>query len=307
MTAGNNGTGTPENDDPFAHLYRSEGGDRNTDSGQAAPQPGVPRTSHHQVRPVGSRQYGQQPPRQQPAPHYAAPETLPGGAPRQPAPPQGGHGGGARPNRRGLLIAAIAVVVVVAGGIGAAMVANSGGEKDDAKTSAGAAGDDKPEADEKDKGKEKEPDKKESGNPSAAGLQKRDAASLRLLGGATTAHDVPKAKADGGLYITGLNAAGAGVEWEVEVKSAYQYRLDVSYGVPGKDGQLTVTANSDPGRPIRMDNFGGTSESDWAKGYGWKNTWSLVELKQGKNKIKLSCESGNKCDVVLDQLSIRKG
>ncbi|MCI0383666.1 carbohydrate-binding protein, partial [Streptomyces sp. CNQ085] len=91
MTAGNNGSGTPENDDPFAYLYRSEGG-TGGDAGAAAPQPGVPRTSYNHVRAVGERRYGgqqgqqqgppphqpQQPPHQ-PSAHYAAPETVPGG------------------------------------------------------------------------------------------------------------------------------------------------------------------------------------------------------------------------------------
>ncbi|MEV4440203.1 carbohydrate-binding protein, partial [Streptomyces sp. NPDC049577] len=49
MTAGNSGTGTagtPENDDPFAYLYRSEGGDGTQGGNQpAGHQPGVPRTS----------------------------------------------------------------------------------------------------------------------------------------------------------------------------------------------------------------------------------------------------------------------
>lgn len=115
MTAENNGTGAaPEggDEDPFAYLYRQEGGAQQP----AAPgqQPGVPRRSFNQVRAVGERQYGygypqqqqqrtggygypqqgsgyaqqqsgygypQQPPppQHQPSPHYAAPETVPGG------------------------------------------------------------------------------------------------------------------------------------------------------------------------------------------------------------------------------------
>ncbi|WP_369696753.1 hypothetical protein [Streptomyces sp. XD-27] len=136
MTAGNNGSDTPENDDPFAYLYRQEGEPsgqaQQGPAGAAAPrtggygypgpgtgtphQPGVPRTSYNHVRAVGERTYGQQVPSQhaqhgygqQGAPqgspqgygqpgynqpgygqqnaHYAAPETLPGGAPRRPAP-----------------------------------------------------------------------------------------------------------------------------------------------------------------------------------------------------------------------------
>jgi hypothetical protein len=55
MTAGNDGT--PENDDPFAYLYRSEDGEQPDQAGgqQAGGQPGVPRTSYHQVQRVGER------------------------------------------------------------------------------------------------------------------------------------------------------------------------------------------------------------------------------------------------------------
>ncbi|MBT2382276.1 carbohydrate-binding protein [Streptomyces sp. ISL-11] len=306
MTAGNNGTGTPEKDDPFAHLYRSEGGEGPTDSGPAAHQPGVPRTSHHQVRPVGSRQYGQQAqrPQQPPAPHYAAPETLPGGQQPIRTGGHGGHGGGnARPNRRGLLIAAIAVVVVVAGGIGAAMVANSGGAKDEQKTSANG-GDNKP-ADEPSK-KEKEPDKKkETPNPSAAALPKRDAASLRLIGGASTSTDVAGAKAEGGAYA-GINSPGQGVEWEVEVPKDGTYRLNVTYGVPGKDTYLAVAVNGTPNKlPIRLQNHGNTKEGEWSS--NWMTSWTQVDLKQGKNKLLASCAAGTTCDVHLDQVLISAG
>ncbi|RLU86926.1 carbohydrate-binding protein [Streptomyces griseocarneus] len=307
MTAGNNGTGTPENDDPFAHLYRSEGGDGSAqEGGPAAPQPGVPRTSYHQVRPVGSRQYGgtyggqqgtyggQQPP------HYAAPETLPGGAPRQPGPPtppqgQGsGHGGGQRPKRRGLLIAAIAVVVVVAGGIGAAMLTND--SSIDKNTSASSDDKQKPDA-----SKSKDPDKKdEPGNPSAAGLQKRDAASLRLLGGASTAKKVEGAEADGGTYVEGMNKVGAGVEWQVEVKSTGEYRLNLRYGVPGQDANLSVTTNGKRDtRSIDMRNYGSKDYSPV-----WYTSWQLVQLKAGMNTIQLTCESNNKCESHLDWLSL---
>jgi hypothetical protein len=52
MTAGNDGA--PENDDPFAYLYRSEGGEQQPDPA-AVQQPGIPRTSHHQIQRVGER------------------------------------------------------------------------------------------------------------------------------------------------------------------------------------------------------------------------------------------------------------
>ncbi|MFI9305095.1 carbohydrate-binding protein [Streptomyces triculaminicus] len=320
MTAGNNGTGTPENDDPFGYLYRSEGGDGATEGGQqqtAARQPGVPRTSYNQVRPVGSRQYGQQPAAQraqQPHPHYSAPETLPGGAPAASGPGagagagRGSHGASDRPKRRGLLIAAIAVVAVVAGGIGVAVMTNS---SDDKGTNAGGDSgkvvtDDSGKPDDSEKKKEKEKKDDQPKNPSANGLKKRDAASLRLSGGATTEKTVKGAEADGGLYITGMNQVGAAVEWTVDVDATGQYRLNVRYGVPGKDANLTVGANGKGDtRAIRMENFGGTKDGDWEA--GWKNTWANVNLNKGTNTIKLSCEPGNKCDVHLDQVWISKG
>ncbi|MBI0385487.1 carbohydrate-binding protein, partial [Streptomyces albiflaviniger] len=43
MTAGNNGSGTPENDDPFAYLYRSEG-DQGNEGGQSGQPGAAPRT-----------------------------------------------------------------------------------------------------------------------------------------------------------------------------------------------------------------------------------------------------------------------
>ncbi|MEU3960084.1 carbohydrate-binding protein [Streptomyces buecherae] len=132
MTAGNNGSGVPQDDDPFAYLYRQEGGDggagqgtqgssRTGGYGYPGPQqPGVPRTSYNHVRAVGERQYGGQQQygqqQQQPAPqqggygypqhnaHYTAPEALPqqtrqrahGAPPPGGVPPrQAGHGQGA--------------------------------------------------------------------------------------------------------------------------------------------------------------------------------------------------------------------
>ncbi|GHH46660.1 carbohydrate-binding protein [Streptomyces candidus] len=117
MTAGSNGTSTPEDDDPFGYLYedgRAAGAQPpHSGGGYGYPGPssqrGVPRTSYNQVRAVGERTYGghqqgqqthggqqatQAFPQQQgyageagrqqygqPHAHYAAPETQPGGAP----------------------------------------------------------------------------------------------------------------------------------------------------------------------------------------------------------------------------------
>ncbi|WP_424889704.1 carbohydrate-binding protein [Streptomyces sp. XH2] len=310
MTAGNNGTGTPESEDPFAHLYRSEGGGSN-DSAPAAPQPGVPRTSYNQVRTVGSRQYGprqpQPPHAQQPAPHYAAPETLPGGVPRQPAAPgHGGGHGGSRPKRTGLLVAAIAVVAVVAGGITVAMLTNSGTSDDGGTNQAAGGGEQKDPQGGEDKKPSKDPEKKkEPSNPSAAGKLKRDASSLRLVGSATTSHDVQGAKAENGAYV-GINQVGSGIEWEVEVPSGGDYRLYATYGVPGTDNDLSVTTNGDKsGFPIKMKNYGNAKPGEWVN--FWVNSWTQVTLKPGKNTIKMSCEPGNKCDVHIDQVWLQAG
>ncbi|MFC5722556.1 CBM35 domain-containing protein [Streptomyces gamaensis] len=317
MTAGNNGaagtSGTPEKDDPFAYLYRSEGGEEDSASSasSADPQPGVPRISYNQVRPVGSRQYPSAAQRQ-PAPHYAAPETLPGGAqgggaPGAPVPPQqhaqhGGRGSGSGSNRRGLLIAAIAVVVVVAGGIGVAMLNNSGDDKRQSQNTAN--GSDKPSSEpskKPDPGKSDQPS-----NPSAAGLQQRDAATLKLSGGAVTSKDVKGAKADGGIYITGMNNPGSAVDWNVEVPEAGKYTLYVNYGVPGTDASSTVTVNGqDNEKSLNMKNFSQAKNGDWER--GWTHTYAYVTLNKGMNDIKISCGSGNQCNFILDQVSLKPG
>ena len=141
MTPGNNGASTPEDDDPFGYLYadgQANGAQPPSGGGYGYP------NSVNRVRAVGTRQYGQQPqhatapygqvPQQgsysQPNAHYAAPETLPGGATtaQQQVPGGGGGGRGGRgPNHKGLLIGAIAVVAAVVVGIGVAML---GGDKD---------------------------------------------------------------------------------------------------------------------------------------------------------------------------------
>ncbi|WP_030414925.1 CBM35 domain-containing protein [Streptomyces sp. NRRL S-1448] len=299
MTAGNNGADTPENDDPFAYLYRAEGGEGGAPgspgAGGAARQPGVPRTSYNQVRAVGQRQYGQQ--AQQPVSYgqqnatYAAPETLPGGD-RTRGVPAPGHGGEPEPRRRnGLLIGAVAVVAVVCIGIGVAMLTNNG---DDTKNAnAGRSG---PTA-----GDTVKPSEQPHTKPKPGELPKEDAGSLRLDGGATTAKDVPGARSAGGTYIAGMNTPGASATWTVDVEAAGKYKLWVGYGVPGKDANLTLNVNGTViPRPVNMGNFAHGPEGAWDK--GWTKTWSYVQLNKGTNTVKLSCESGNQCDVNLDQV-----
>ncbi|MFH8594131.1 CBM35 domain-containing protein [Streptomyces rimosus] len=317
MTAGNNGAGTPEDDDPFAHLYRSEGGEggaQGAAGGSAARRPGVPRASYNQVRAVGERQYGQrqygqqQVPAQQPYgqqgqqpygqqnAHYAAPETLPGGnGTRQGPPPGHGQDGPPRRSHKGLLIGAISVVAVVCIGIGVAMLTNQGDKKDEA-----GGGDPTPTA-----GESVKPSDKPSDKPTKAPLPKEDAGALRLDGGAATAKDVSGAKGTGGTYVAGFNKVGASVTWTVDVPNAGDFRLYVRYGIPGKPANATLTVNGKPNaQPLGMKNFTHSPEGDWEK--GWQTTWAPITVNKGTNTIKLSCEQGNQCDANIDQLWLAK-
>ncbi|MFJ3617716.1 CBM35 domain-containing protein [Streptomyces iakyrus] len=310
MTPGNNGASTPEDDDPFGYLYadgQANGAQPPSGGGYGYP------NSVNRVRAVGTRQYGQQPQSAQTAPygqvpqqqgsysqpnaHYAAPETLPGGAQTaHHATPAGGGGRGGRgPNTKGLLIGAIAVVAAVVIGIGVAMLGGDK-DKDDASGKTGTT---------PTQSEESEP----SPSASKAGaaeqdLPKTDAKALRLSPGMTTASEFKGAKADGGVYVTGFNQVGAKVTWTVDgIEKAGSYQLNVDYGVPGTDANATVVVNGKAQtRPLDMQNFGNTPKGDWEQ--GWKNTWAIVNLNKGTNTIELACNEGNKCDAVFDRFSL---
>jgi len=313
MTSGTNGANTPpEDDDPFGYLYAD---------GQAnGAQPpsggyGYPNIVNR-TRPVGQRQYGQQQtapygqvPQQQ-APqqgaygqptnaHYAAPETFPGGAPTTQQ-SYGGNGGGRGrgPNTKGLLIGAIAVVAAVVIGIGVAML---GG--DDDKDAGGGDASSTPSAQQS-----SEPSPSESSSAvSEDDLPKIDAKALSLSPGITTATDVKGAKADGGIYLNGFNQVGASVTWNVSgIPKSGKYTLYTGYSVPGKDATATLSINGTASTtPVGMDNYAKGPEGDYAK--GWTQTYNYVQLNKGSNTIKISCEQGNQCDALLDQLWLVKG
>ncbi|MGW7413172.1 carbohydrate-binding protein [Streptomyces sp. NPDC054863] len=332
MTAGNNGTSTPEDDDPFGYLYedgRAAGAQPpNSGGGYGYPGPtsqrGVPRTSYNQVRAVGERQYGQtqgqgqqygqqaqatQPfPQQQgqqqygqPSPHYAAPETQPGGAPGRPAPHPGGQGGGGRgrgPNTRGLLIGAIAVVAAVVVGISAALYFGKGdGEKDQASGKDGATAG---------QGQTQPPKPTEEptdGEKPPVELPKSDAGLLQLSTGLSAVKDVPGAKSESGTYVP-LSQPGASATWTVKVPKAGQYTLSAAYGIPGKDAKADLTVNGKPhSTGVNMKNYGSSPAGDWEK--GWQNTYSYVALKEGENSLVISCPSG--CEANLAGVSLSEG
>ncbi|WP_329120777.1 CBM35 domain-containing protein [Streptomyces sp. NBC_01465] len=316
---------TPEDDDPFGYLYEDgraagavppPGGGGYGYPGPSAggqQQPGVPRTSYNQVRTVGERQYGQpqqpqqpqqqgygQQPQQQytqPTAQYAAPETYGNGAPpQQPRYQDDYDDGGRGPNHKGILIGAVAVVAVVVIGITVALM-NGGDDTKDNKAGAGStssAG----------AGQSVKPSDPASESPEAK-LPKQDAATLQLGGGAITDKTVTGAQGPGGTYINGFNAVGSSVTWQANVEQAGEYKLSVRYAIPAVDANATLTVNDKANNsPLGLKNFIKSSDTDWAK--NWQTTWAPVNLKQGENTIKISCEQGNQCNAILDWLAITK-
>lgn len=307
MTPGNNGASTPEDDDPFGYLYADgqANGAQPPSGGYGYP------NSVNRVRPVGTRQYGQQapapqaPPQQgaygQPSAHYAAPETFPGGAPtaHSPQPSHGGGGGRGRgPNTKGLLIGAIAVVAAVVIGISVAMI---GGDDDDkGGDQAGASP-----SQTQDEGKPS-PSASASAEEEAE-LPTIDAKALRLDGGAALASDVEGAQSDGGIYVAGLNKPGATVTWTVNgIPEDGAYTVFVRYSTTDDPQSMTLTVNGKPfGTKLNMDNFAKAKDGDFSK--GWTQTYAYPTLNKGTNTISVSCGDGDKCNVLLDQLWLKEG
>ncbi|WP_019072469.1 hypothetical protein [Streptomyces hokutonensis] len=318
MTPGNNGASTPEDDDPFGYLYADgqANGAQPPSGGGGYGYPG----SVNRVRAVGERQYGgppaaaptaqyQQPygqtvPQQQaygdrPNAAYQAPESF--GAPPTQQPPSydGGRGGGRGrgPNTKGLLIGAIAVVAAVVIGISVAMMNGN----DDTKTGNEA-------------GSTPSASQSASSSPSASssassGLdtQTIDAKALKLEGGATLASDVEGADADGGIYVTGLNAVGASVSWQVNsIPSDGTYTVFAHYSSTSDDQHMTLSINGKKfGSPFSLKNYAKAADGDFAK--GWTTSFAWPTLTKGSNTLTLSCETGDNCNVLLDQLWVKQG
>lgn len=316
MTPGNNGASTPEDDDPFGYLYADgqANGAQPPSGGYGYP------NSVNRVRPVGTRQYGA--PQGQAAPtaaygqaagqqqgaygrpnaHYAAPETFPGGgAPTAPQQSAHGGGGGRRgPNTKGLLIGAVAVVAAVVIGIAVAMT-SSGSEDDKGGNEAGGG---------------TAPTQSDTTDPSPSAsdgaeeevkLPAVDAKALRLSPGVATASDIEGARSDGGVYVANLNQPGASVTWTVDgIPEDGLYTLFAGYSAAGEDQSMTLTVNGKEfGSKLNLGNFTGAKDGDFAK--GWTKTYAWPTLNKGTNTISLSCADGDKCNVLLDQFSLKKG
>ncbi|MEW2292152.1 carbohydrate-binding protein [Streptomyces sp. NPDC006743] len=315
MTPGENGPSTPEDDDPFGYLYADgqANGAQPPSGGYGYP------GSVNRVRAVGQRQYGQQTQQTPQAPtaaygqvpqqgaygrpnaHYAAPETLPGGAqpPRQQQGRGSGGGGGRRgPNTKGLLIGAVAVVAAVVIGISVAMIGDKSDEKGD-----DTAGGSTPTAP-----RSSGPAPSPSSSVAADGeLPKIDAKALLLGGGATTASDVKGAQAADGVYVNNFDKPGASVTWTVNgIPEDGKYSVYIGYSVPGKDGKATLTVNGTPSTTaVKLKNWAGAGDGDYEK--GWTKTYNWLQLNKGTNTLKISCEQGDQCDAYLDQLWLVKG
>ncbi|MEU6757068.1 CBM35 domain-containing protein [Streptomyces sp. NPDC046685] len=329
------GANKPEDDDPFGYLYADGQAAGATPPGQgggygypgpgaggpSGAQPGVPRTSHHQVRTVGERRSGGQRgqvPAQQPAAYqaqYQAPEALQAGGygvPQQAQPPQhqtqniahsgghGGHGGGGGSSRRGLLIAAVAVVGAVVIGIGAALAFGDKGKDKNEDTAGGGQQSQAPQ--------NPASSAPPSPQPSQAPLPKGEAAGagMSITGGAALESSVPGAKAAGGQYVGSFNQPGAALTWTVDIPTAGEYTLFVNYGVPGKDAKATLTVNGQsPTQSLNLANFAKAEAGAWDK--GWTRTYAWINLKKGPNTMKISCEAGNQCEAIFDQLELAQG
>ncbi|MFG3031937.1 carbohydrate-binding protein [Streptomyces sp. NPDC048253] len=312
MTSGNNGASTPEDDDPFGYLYadgQANGAQPPSGGGYGYP------NSVSRVRAVGERQYGQQqtaqygqPPTMpqqqgaygQPNAHYAAPENFGGGGPstgRQPA--QNGGGRGRGPNTKGLLIGAVAVVAAVVIGIVVAM-ANGDDGSDDNKasdqpsTSASASA-------------SPSPSESAGDDENKTEIPPVDAKALNLGGSAALASDVEGAQAAGGVYVGNLNQVGNSVTWTVNgVPSDGTYTLFAHYSVPGEDQAMTLTVNGKTfGSKFPLENYAKGPAGDFVK--GWTTSYTWPTLTKGTNTLTLSCQDGDKCNVLLDQLWVKPG
>ncbi|MFE2322305.1 CBM35 domain-containing protein, partial [Streptomyces sp. NPDC059441] len=152
-----------------------------------------------------------------------------------------------------------------------------------------------------------QPSQSASSSASAGDLPTSDAKALRLDGGAATASDVKGAKADSGVYVTGFNQVGASLTWTVNgIPKSGKYSVYVGYSVPGKDATATLTVNGTASKtPVGLKNWTGAAEGDYEK--GWTKTYNWIQLNKGTNTIKLSCEQGNQCDALIDQMWLVNG
>ncbi|MEW2520047.1 carbohydrate-binding protein [Actinacidiphila alni] len=345
MTAGNDGT--PENDDPFAYLYRSEDGEPPADPA-AGQQPGMPRTSHHQVQRVGERR--PQPPQQQSPSGYGYPQQQsPSGygyPPQQTQaqqqaygrPPQqqqygggrqgyeqggydqGGHeqqGYDGRQQPPGPPYSRRAGGDGPQGGAAGRKGLLIGAVAVVAAVAIGIAfamtngsGDDK----------DKASDKPTTPVTSAAPSQTTPSQSAEPTPFDSKPTDASTLTLAGGAQISnehpGASAAdGKYVDHMTQVGASVTWTVDVP-----EDGQYTLftyygNAGDDAtltltvnGKP-RTDAVNLRNYGDYTDwAKAWHNhTYSWIDLNKGSNTVSLSCQQGNQCAVNLDQFELKQG
>ncbi|QMU67462.1 carbohydrate-binding protein [Streptacidiphilus sp. P02-A3a] len=295
MTAEDNGV--PEDDDPFAYLYRGQEGE---DARNAAQQPGAPRTSYQQATQVGRMQYGQ--PRQQPggqqAPQYQQQyqQQAPPQQQTSPLPPTGGGRAQSRSggSSRGVTYGAVGVVLAVVIGIGVALL-NSGGDKSPVASPSNS------------------PVTSASTDPSASSTPSASApaalpgatnvSGMTLGGGAVPTNNHTGAASTDGKFVP-LTASGMSITWSnVSVPTAGSYTFWVHYANAGGGNPdpftLTVDGKALP-LTINLKNWSGSTSWDQA----WQRSYTPVTLNAGSNTIEVSYATGSNAGVNVDQLAV---
>ena len=295
MTAEDNGV--PEDDDPFAYLYRGQEGE---DARNAAQQPGAPRTSYQQATQVGRMQYGQ--PRQQPGgqqpPQYQQQYQQQQQVPPQqtsPLPPVGGGRAQSRSggSSRAVTYGAIGVVLAVVVGIGVALL--GGGDKTPVASPSNppaASASTAPST-----------SSTPSGTASAALPGATNVSGMTLGGGAVTANNHTGAASTDGKFVP-LTASGMSITWSsVTVPTAGSYTFWVHYANAGGGGDnpftLTVNGKALP-QTINLKNWAGSTSWDQA----WQRSYSPVTLNAGSNTIEVSYGGGSNAGINVDQLAV---
>ncbi|WP_344442099.1 hypothetical protein [Kitasatospora nipponensis] len=298
----------PQDDDPFAYLYRPA-------EGEAAPDraPVAPRTAYNRPMEVGRAQYGQpaqtpyqqpgRPPQQQPhRPHG------PGGEQTTQVPhqqsryaersrPQPGEDA-PRGRGKGPVIGVVAVVAAIAIGSGIALSGNDGKSP---KT--GAAGSPATAA----STASHSPSAPASASPSPS-----PSGAASATTGSTTFIDASKAQAQNAPAASTVKGAisadgsyltlqqGSTASWSVTVPSAGQYKFWVHYSNNGDPVKAPVSVNG-------QDHPGGTTFKSYsAKGADPSTSWTYTniwpQLQAGTNTVTVTIPAGG--PVLVDQVAV---
>ncbi|MFI9781941.1 hypothetical protein ACIHEI_00320 [Kitasatospora sp. NPDC051984] len=298
MTTAGSNDGADE-DDPFAYLYRPAEGEE--------PAPERPRTGYSRPMEVGRANYGERPVHPQAPPPPGYPQAAPGQETTALPPQQSRYAersrprpGEDRPAGRGkaAVIGAVAVVAAIAIGAGVAL---STGDPDGGKNQAGGATH-SPSAPAEPTSSAPPSSAAPSPSTLSGGTDVVDAAGLKLSGGSTAANQVAGAKAAGGKYVDGLGAVGASVSWDVDMPAAGQFQIWLRFNNSGQNATATVAVDGQPTyTPIKLNNYSPGLPPDSS----WYSSWVSGTVAQpGHHTISVSCQAGNQCGFLLDQIAV---